>query len=155
MHRLYEGNARDVPGLRIFFARIADGDLVVEPHSYLSQVLGQLSGADHQHSIARAVNRGENLAVEREAIAGARRAQRDACVLEVESAGDESSLLHLIEQLVHLTCSAQRLQHELDGAAARKAELARVFRSNAIGDGLRSRHVRTLAARALDDVVLD
>jgi hypothetical protein len=41
-----------------------------KPHGDLAQVLRQLAGADHQHPVARAVDRQRGLAVERQAVGG-------------------------------------------------------------------------------------
>ena len=61
-------HAGDVPRLGVLVARIADRHLVVEADGDLRQVFRQLRRADHEHPVARAVDRRQHLAVEREAV---------------------------------------------------------------------------------------
>src|SRR5215470_12118639 len=97
----------------------------------------------------------ERLAIESEAVARSRRRERYTCALEIERARDQPPALYLLEQLRETAVTRERLEHELDRAAARQAEFACVIGADAVGHRLRTLHVRAFATRTLDDVVLD
>ncbi len=101
------------------------------------------------------MHRGQHLAIESEAVGCSRGPEHNFCALEIECARNEITLLNELEELADATLGCERLEHELDRAAAGKSELARIFRRNAVGDRLRPLDVSTLAPRALDDVILD
>ena len=72
-----------------------------------------------------------------------------------ERARNQSPLLDQGEQLGDPAIAVQRLEHELNRAAARQTESTRVFGGDAIGDCLRPRDILPFAPRSLDDVVFD
>jgi len=100
-HRAHEAHARHVPGLRIFLARIADRHVVAEAHRDLRKVLRQLRRADHEHPVARAMDRAQHLAVEGETVGRLCRMQRRESGCEIEPALDEVTRLDFAQQRAH------------------------------------------------------
>ena len=154
-HRPHDADPGDVPGLRVFVARIADGHLVVEADGDLRKVLRELRRPDHEQPVPRSVDRRQRRAVEREAVGRVRRMQRGIAGHEVEAARDQVPRLDLAQQRPHPRFARQRLQHELDRAAARQAEPARLVRRHAVRNRLGARLRHAEPARAVHDVVLD
>ncbi len=154
-HRAHERHAGHVPGFRVFLARIADRHLVVEPDRDLRQVLGQLRRADHEHPVAWAVNRPQHLAVEGEAVTRPCRMKRREAGCEVQLARDQMTGFDLAQQRTHAGFARERLEHQLQRAAARKAEAARLVGGDTVRHHFAFRCTLAFAPRAIDDVVLD
>ena len=101
------------------------------------------------------MDRGQHLPVEGEAVGCTCGRERDFRALQIERACDKVPLLDELEQLADAALRRKRLEHELNRASTGKAELARIFRGNTVGDRLRPLDVSAFAPRALDDVILD
>ena len=130
----------NVPRLGVLLARVADRHLVVEADRDLRQVLRQLRRADHEHPVARAVDRAS--ASRRRT--RDRRSARAGC--SVASPVARSSLratrwpASISRSSARMPDSrGQRLEHELDRAAARQAEPARLVGRDAVGHGFAAR----------------
>jgi len=85
-HRAHQRHAGNVPGFHVFLARIADDHLVIEADRDLREVLRQLRRPDHEHAIARSMDRREDLAVEGQAVDRTRGAQARLAGCELEPA---------------------------------------------------------------------
>ena len=81
--------------------------------------------------------------------------QRRVAGQEVEPARDQVPGLDLAQQRAHARFARQRLEHELDRAAARQPEAPCLVRRHAVGHRLGARLRHAEPARAVDDVVLD
>src|SRR6202049_1137544 len=112
-HRLDQRDSRDVPGLGVFLARIADRHLVVESDGNLSEIFRKLPGANDQHAIARSMHGRQYMAVEREGVGGIRGTKRHESSIEIELARHQRALLDRVEQFAYATIRRQVLQHQL------------------------------------------
>ncbi|ASL75023.1 hypothetical protein BC350_16450 [Ralstonia pseudosolanacearum] len=154
-HGADHGDAGNRPFLAVFLARVAHRDLVVEPHGDLAQVARQLPRADHQHPVARAMDGDQARAIELQAVGDGGVLEPRCTARHVERARHQLAGFHGMQQGVDPAGGGERLQHQLQRAAAGQAEAVRLFRADAVFHGLGPGLVQAFAPHAVDQVVFD
>jgi hypothetical protein len=101
------------------------------------------------------VNCQQTLAVEMHAVRCQRRIELYRARHHVDFACHQTAVLHRTAQIGNAALLRQRLQHQLDRAAARQAEAMRFFRRDAVLHRLRACLFDTLLPHAVDQIVFD
>ena len=152
-HAAVERHAGDVPARGVLLARIHHGDVVIQHVRHFGEVLRKLPGADQHQAPARAVHRGERLAVELEHVLPAAGLLRHLAGGHVQAPAHQLLLADGGEQRLDAAFLRDRLQHQLQGAAAGQAPARRFLVGHPIGHPLRQ--VGSLRLYLFDQVILD
>jgi hypothetical protein len=154
-HAARKLRTRNIPGICILFARIADRHVIVERLGDLSQIFRELTCTHDQQPPVRTVHADEHLAIEAELIRPFARCDVDAPCIHLQPANHQFVALHAHQQLVNLALRTERLKHQFERAAARQSEALRLLRGDPItgGSGLVG-HELTFP-NAVDQVVFD
>ena len=108
--------------VRVFLARIAYGDLVIERLRHLREKARQLAAADDQQPPAGPVHALQRFAVECEQVLPVAGTSASPPVSHIEQAHDQLVPLDALQELFDPALRRYRLEHELQRAAARQAE---------------------------------
>lgn len=101
------------------------------------------------------MNREEAPLVEEEAIGRSGRLERRRAARHIQHAHDKLPALHRAKEFADAGGLAEWLQHDLDGAAARKAQAVCILRCDAALHRLGPPNAHPFAPNAIDEVVFD
>src|SRR5471032_1825368 len=144
-----------MPAGAVFFARVADDDVVVHRDGDLRQEARQLAGAYDQQAPARSMQRHHLPFIHLHHGAVGRLRQFDRAAVQVQRALHQLMALQPFQQLCDAAVRGQRFNGQFDGAAAGQAEAVRLVGADAVADDFRHAALDAVRAHVGDQVVLD